>query len=205
MRQVQDIRSRTSTGPRIDRARRICIASVVLFAAAPISAQGREPAFPTGPYKYIVLDQELRDVLTEYGRNTGMVVQLSDDVHGRVRGPLPAATAEGFLKRLCETYGLVWYYDGAVLYINAASELRTELINLGAMRADDVSSRLKDVGLVDPRFSLNVTADAGVMTVSGPPPYVQRVRDMLAALTKAREQRPVDPGDDSRVRVFRGG
>jgi type II secretory pathway component GspD/PulD (secretin) len=179
--------------------------AATLVGAAPGCVRGDGLRLPAGPYKYIVIDQDLREVLAEFGRNTNVVVKLSDDVQGRVRGPLPVSSPEEFLTRLMESYGLVNYYDGAVLQINAATELRTELLDIGNVRADEVSSKLKEMGLVDPRFRLSVTADARVISVSGPPPYVARVKEMLAVLARATAQRPGEIGDDSRVRVFRGG
>ncbi len=112
---------------------------------------------------------------------------------------------EEFLKRLGESYGFVWYYDGAVLQINATSELRTELLDLGNVRADEVSSKLGEMGLLDPRFRLSVTADAGIVSVFGPPPYVTRVKEMVAVLARVRTQQPGEISDDRRVRVYRGG
>lgn len=159
---------------------------------------------PSGPYPYVVIEQDLRDLLTEYGHNVNLVVQLSDDVHGRVRGPLPASTAQEFLDRLCERFGLVWYYDGSVLFVSAQNELRTELIDIGKAPPKAMSDKLASLDIVDSRFPVKVTSDPAAVSVSGPPPYVARLREMVTMLARSLA-RPVEVGEDDRVRVYRGG
>ena len=89
------------------------------------TAQSLEPKWATGPYRYIVVDQDIRAILTEFGRNMNVTVKVSDQVAvRRIRGRLPVAGAKDFLNRLCESYGLAWYFDGAVLHISGTTEVR---------------------------------------------------------------------------------
>jgi type III secretion protein C len=155
-----------------------------------------EPKWPSGPYKYVVVEQDLKDALVEFGRNTNLPVKVSDEVSGKLRGEFPAANAAQFLERLCESYGLVWYFDGSLLYINATAELRTEVIDLGPLKASDVAEKLTRLGIADWRFPIRVSPGAGVASVSGPPPYLALLRQTLGVLAKQ--------GEDTRVRVFRG-
>jgi type II secretory pathway component GspD/PulD (secretin) len=182
--------------------------AVLLVTAAlvsPETALASEPKWPAGPYKYMVIDQDVKGVLTEFGRNIGVPVDLSDQVKGRLRGRLAVATAREFLDRLCESYGLVWYFDGAVLHVNARAEIRTELISIGRLPAAEVSEKLNALGIADSRFPVRSTQDAGVVSVSGPPPFVSLVRQTLTALAPPPPVREDSHGDEIRVRVFRGG
>src|SRR5215467_12656878 len=114
--------------------RALFIVVVAAALTAPLArAHAMEPKWPTGPYKYLVIDQDIKGVLSEFGRNVDMPVDLSDQVKGRLRGRLPTASAKEFLDSLCESYGLVWYFDGAVLHVNAKAELKTELISIGRL------------------------------------------------------------------------
>jgi type III secretion protein C len=180
------------------------ILAAASLAAAAHSAQGRPIEFPPGSYTYVVIDQDLRDLLTEFGHTLNFVVQLSDEVHGRVRGPLPVSTAQEFLDRICDRFGLVWYYDGSVLFISAQTELRTELIDIGKAPPKAVSDKLSSLDIVDPRFPVTVTADPAMLAVSGPPSYLSRLRETVTLLVRSLG-RPVQVGDDDRVKVFRGG
>jgi type III secretion protein C len=183
----------------------VVIAALTLSAG---SARSMEPKWPPGPYKYMVIDQDIKSVLTEFGRNIDVPVDVSDQIKGRLRGRLQVTAAKEFLNMLCESYGLVWYFDGAVLHVNARTEVKTELVNIGRLSPEDVTDRLNTLGIADPRFPVRSTPDAGVVSVSGPPPFVSLVRQTLIASARAAAPPAVREdthGDEIRVRVFRGG
>jgi type II secretory pathway component GspD/PulD (secretin) len=187
-------------------SRRLFTALVVTAALAPVGvALAMEPGWPVGPYRYMVIDQDLKGVFTEFGRNVGVPIDLSDQVKGRLRGRLAVATAREFLDTLCESYGLVWYFDGAVLHVTAKAETRTELISIGRLSPSEVTAKLSALGIADPRFPVRTTQDTGVVSVSGPPPFVSLVRQTLTALVPPPPVREDSHGDEIRVRVFRGG
>ena len=61
------------------------IVSVVLTAAAVLIgmtqvAGALDPKWPPGPYKYVVIEQNLKDALIEFGRNINVPVKVSDEV-----------------------------------------------------------------------------------------------------------------------------
>lgn len=178
----------------------------------PVSpAQSLEPKWPSGPYRYLVVDQDLRDILSEFGRNLNIGVQISDQVAGRrIRGRVPITTAKEFLTRICESYGLVWYYDGAKLHINAENEVRAEMVSLGQVNPATMKERLQELGIADARYAIRSTGgDSRVLSVSGPPRYLEHIREAVAAMQKpaapARNVQEVPNGDYKNVRIFRGG
>jgi type III secretion protein C len=180
------------------------IVSAVLTAAAILVGMSQvagalDPKWPSGPYKYVVIEQDLKNALIEFGRNINVPVKVSDEVKGKVRGDLGAGSAEEFFKQLTANHGLVWYFDGSVLHINAASELRTEVIDLGRIASTDVVTKLTKLGIADSRYPIRTTPGSGVISISGPPPYIVLVRQTLIAMARA-----VPQGEDTRVRVFRG-
>src|SRR4029450_999932 len=136
----------------------------------PRAAEALDPKWPPGPYKYVVIEQELKDALIEFGRNVNVPVKVSDEVKGKLRGDLGAGSAEDFFKRLTSSHGLVWYFDGSVLHVNSASELRTEVIDLGRILPTDVVSKLTKLGIADPRYPIRTTPGSVVISVSGAPP-----------------------------------
>lgn len=166
------------------------IVSAVLTAAIlvgmPQVARALDPKWPPGPYRYVVIEQDLKDALIEFGRNINVPVKVSDVVKGKLRGDLGSGSAEEFFKRLTASQGL-------------ASELRTEVIDLGRILPTDVVSKLSKLGIADPRYPIRTTPGSGLISVSGPPPYIVLVRQTLIAMA-----RQVPEGEDTRVRVFRG-
>ena len=172
------------------------------------SARSAEPKWPAQPYRYMVVDQDLRDVLTEFGRNIGVPIRISDAAAGRrVRSEFATLGARDFLQRLCSGYGLVWYFDGTVLHISGDGEIRTEFITLAAVRSDKLLDRLNALGIADSRYAVRTTGKAGVVSISGPPPFLSLVRQTVDAMEKSMAPQPVrevKDGDEKKVRVFRG-
>jgi type II secretory pathway component GspD/PulD (secretin) len=140
------------------------------------SVLAAEPNWPAGPFRYLVIDQDTRDVLQEFGNITNIPIALSDAVRGHERGPFPITTAENFLKGICENQGLVWYFDGSKLYISAASEIDSLMITLGPLRLQELSDRLDKLHIADSRYPLHTTQKTDAILVSGPPPYLALVR-----------------------------
>jgi type II secretory pathway component GspD/PulD (secretin) len=154
-----------------------------------------EPTWPSGPYMYVVIDQDIRDTLREFGHNVGVQVKVSDQIPGqRIRGKLPTDSARTFLDALCESYAIVWFYDSGVLYFSAETEVRAEQVNLGVISADTIIYKI-----TDPRFPIK-KVDWNVISISGPPPYVSSVRQTLANMQKTPTQQK-----QKEVTVFRAG
>ena len=72
-----------------------------------------------------------------------------------------------------------------MLHVNSASELRTEVIDLGRILPTDVVSKLSRLGIADPRYPIRTTPGSGLISVSGPPPYIVLVRQTLIAMARA--------------------
>lgn len=185
---------------RIGRAARNLAAVIVVAATFAEPASAAPPWFEE-PYNYVVLDQDIRETLTEFGRNLGLPVVLSDAVNGRVRGRVEAETAGQFIGRLSTVNGLTWYFDGSVLHVSADREFATRVIDSGRLSGDVVAQQMRDLGLADDRFSLRVARGGNVITVSGPPAYI----NVVGQVVERMQPEPVVAGDDPRVRVFRGG
>lgn len=164
------------------------------------SVQALEPKWPPGPYKYLVIDQDVKDVLIEFGHNIGVSVDVSEQVKGRLRGRLPVVTAKEFLDKLCESYGLVWYFDGSTLHVNTKTEVKTELIDIGRVPSKQLTTRLTALGIADPRFPVRGTPNGGVVSVSGPPSYIALVRQTLTAMARVASV----PENTRHVTIWRG-
>ena len=81
-----------------------------------------------------------------------------------------------------------------MLHINAATELRTEVIDLGRILADGVVSKLTKLGIADPRYAIRTMPGSGIISISGPPPYIVLVRQTLLAMARQQAAPPEDPG-----------
>lgn len=170
-------------------------------AAGPCVAA--EPNWPTAPYEYVVVDQDLRTVLTQFGANTGLRIALSEAVQGRVHGRTPAAPARDILNGLAQSFGFDWYYDGAVIWVSAASEAETHILPLQGVSFARLRSGLTAADLLDRRFQLKAGIGPDIAIVSGPPRYIAMVKQAVAALSADKPTAPkVEP--EQTLVVFRG-
>lgn len=173
--------------------RRIAGRLVILFGAltAPHRAMA-EPPWPAGTYSYVVVDQDLRDLLQQFGVNTGLKVALSDKVQGRVHGPLPSLPSGQFLDSLAQQFGLEWVYDGSIISVSAVSESQTEMLPLRNVPFGKLRDGLAGAGLLDTRYQFRPVMDGHTALISGPPRYIGLAHDGLAAIL-ADKPVPVTP------------
>lgn len=177
---------------------RVAVAAASLLGAVLVAgrAWAGEPEWPAAPYDYVVVDQDLRTVLEQFGINTGLRVVLSDAVQGRVRGRLPPAPPRRFLDHLTEMFGLDWYYDGAVIAISAKSEAQSAMIKLKKGGFQEFRRAFATAGFSDRRYQLQPGPEGDSVIASGPPRYLAVVKQLAANLSP--------PQESTQVTIIRG-
>ena len=153
-----------------------------------------EPAAPSIPWKMpsytlVARDMDLRIALDTFAVAEGLSVVMSPNVSGRFSGDFKDVPPDEFLDRLATTHNLIWYYDGAALYIYGAGEITTMLVDLKYMKAGEVRQMLAELGVEDRRFPLKTTSNDELVMVAGPPRYVSLVAEMIAKADSLREKR----------------
>lgn len=171
-----------------------------LLFSTPFSALAAQSGWLEAPYEYVVINQDLRGALAEFGRNLRIPVLYSDRVRGRIKGNIRATTAAQFLEGLADGNNLTWYFDGAALHIATSEESTTEVVNVGRIDGRVVVNEMRRLHLMDERFVLEVGAGSTALRISGPPAFVAMVRQVIATIQPPRQI----AGDDPTVRVFRG-
>ena len=188
-------------------------AELLKLSAAMCETSGNPQAFVqcdrgARPYQYYIVEQDLRTVLEEFGRNLGLRMTVSPAVQGRVKGNLPQSSAKGFLEALGRAYGLDWYYDGFTLNVSAISEGRNRQVELNDLSFEAAVAGVRQAGLFDERFQIRTGPSRSVAVVSGPPRFVEAVTEAISSLAR-RPPAPapaaaLTPPSRGVVRVFRG-
>ena len=167
------------------------LASAVIFAlpfvSAPLCADPIPWKLPS--YTLVARDMDLGMALDTFAVAEGLSVVKSPSVGGVFSGDFRNVKPDDFLDRIAKTHNLIWYYDGAALYIYGAGEIATMLIDLQYMKAGEVRAMLAELGVEDARFPLKTTSNDELVMVSGPPRYVSLVAEMVAKADKLRERR----------------
>lgn len=140
-------------------------------------------------YTLVARDMDLRTALDTFAVAEGLSVVMSQSVTGAFSGDFKDVAPADFLNKIATTHNLIWYYDGAALYLYGAGEIATMLIDLQYMKAGEVRAMLAELGVEDSRFPLKKTSNDELVMVSGPPRYVALVSEMIAKADRLREKR----------------
>ncbi len=168
-------------------ALKIIVFALVVAACVPLSAA--QIPWKLERYTLVARDMDLRTTFDTFAAAQGLSVVMSPSVAGVFSGNFKEVRSAEFLDRLATAHNLIWYYDGAALYIYGAGEIATMLIDLKYMKADEVRAMIAELGVEDARFPLKKTSNDELVMVSGPPRYVALVAEMVAKADKLREKR----------------
>ena len=141
----------------------------------------------------------VRQALETFGVAEGVPVLLSAAAGGVVSGDFKDVPALEFLERIVTINNLVWYYDGATIYVYGASEVTTVMLELKYMKAGELQKVLGEFGILDDRYPIRSAQNDELIMVSGPPRYVELVAEMIARADKLREIRTFN---EVEVRLF---
>ena len=176
------------------------LALVVPGVALADEASSINPQWFEQPYAYVLVEQDVRAALEEFGHNLGLIVVMSDKVRGKARSTVRGRSAGDFLTRLCDTNGLSWYYDGNILYLSSDTETGTRLFPVQAHSAQ-LEDWLNSLDVYGKQLSSRFGPNGDELFVSGPPAYLSMVQQHVD-----QQRRPVAAPvvRERGVRVFRG-
>ena len=160
-----------------------------IFTFSHSAAQAAEIPWKLPSYTLVARDMDLRVALDTFAVAEGLSVVMSPAVAGVFSGDFKGVTPDAFLDKVATTHNLIWYYDGAALYVYGAGEISTLLIDLQYMKAGEVRAMLAELGVEDARFPLKTTSNDELIMVSGPPRYVSLVSEMVSKADKLKEMR----------------
>ena len=171
--------------------KRILLAFLCICAAALAARANATNAIPwrVGKYSLIARQMSLREAFDTFGVTEGLSVVTSEQVQGSFSGDFVDMPAQEFLERMCTMHNLIWYYDGAALYICSSGEVISQLIDLAYMKAGDVRAMLRELGVEDSRFPIKTANNDELIMVSGPPRYVQLVLETIERADRLKQLR----------------
>ncbi len=175
----------------------LLVVALALLVAAPVRAA--DAPWAGRDYRYVVIQQDVREVLEEFGRNLSLPVAVSDAVTGEVNGDIDATRAGDFLRQVCAANGLAWFYDGYVLHVATRGELSQRLFDLDGVDRERLLAALARSEIGAP-LDATLIDDGARLEVSGPPAWITSVARRLEGL-----RRPAPPaGPSGGVKIYRG-
>jgi len=127
-------------------------------------------------FSFVYKGEDIQHVLRDFCSLYGIPVVISEKVKGQVNGVFKGIYPKNFFEDIAKSYGLMWFFDGSVLYVYSSEEIESCLIRLRFKSIDGLKNTLKTLNIYDNRFPLRAGKRDGIVFVSGPPKYVQLVR-----------------------------
>ena len=171
----------------------------LFFACAFPRAFSSDVPWRLPTYTLVARDMDLRTALDTFAVAEGLSVVMSQSVGGVFSGDFRDVPPIEFLDKLATTHNLIWYYDGAALYLYGAGEIQTLLLDLRYMKAGQVRDMLVELGGEDSRYPLKTASDDQLVMVAGPPRYVALVAEMVAKADSLREKKTLQ---EIEARIF---
>ena len=183
-----------------NRLTALLLLAAACFSLTPaIPASAEECVWRQPTFSYVAEDQDLAQVLAAFGATEGLSVVVSPEVQGTVSGSFMEVTPEDFLESLSAAHGLVWYRDGAGLFVYASHEVDSAFMTLEFLTPADAIELVKTLGIYADRFPLRSVENPPMIHVVGPPRYLQNISAVIKAAEDQLSRREVRQEE---VRLF---
>ena len=152
-----------------------CVMAAALAAgvvqAAPIPLEGRQ-------VDMTAREQPIASFLQDFFGTLDMPVSVSGSAKGAVNGVF-RGPADRVLANILRSFGLMAYYDGAVVHIYTPGEISTRTFAIGQGNASAVINTARDMRLTDARNTLRVSQN-GALIASGNKRFVEMVGELAS-------------------------
>jgi type III secretion protein C len=153
------------------------------------------------PVRIVASEKKLADFLRELSASQGTTAVIDPKIDGVISGTFGGSTRGGnartVLDAVCSNYGLTWYFDGSLLFIEQAADARNEVLPILGTNAPRIADTLNKLQVWDKRYPLVISQNENSVFVSGPKRYVEMVRQIVKSIDYRASQ-----VDHAEVRMF---
>lgn len=153
----------------------------LLCSLASLSADAAPIRWRSTEIQYAAEGKDVKDVLRDLAASQNIAANVAPGVSGAVSGKMKMSP-QRFLDTLAASFGFVWYYDGTVLYVTPASDMKSTLVKLDHANTGDLRDLLEQMKVADPRYPMTYNAQQRTALVAGPPRYVELVTSVAERL-----------------------
>lgn len=129
-------------------------------------------------YYHFSKDQDLKELIRNFCSMQGIDVVLSDQISDVVNGKFSNISAKQFWKDITSAYGLVWFYDGGILYVYKSNEIISQVLQMSQAEMYTLAKVILQLNFVSSNFSFRPLEKAGILVVSGPPKIMSLIEEL---------------------------
>ena len=137
----------------------------------------------TSRARFIARKEPVEQLFKAIGSETHKATRLSNKARQyRISGEFDLRKPFALIERVTSSLGLIWYFDGQIIYVYDNSEVASAMLTVASDTVDSLVSSLKKSALYDNRFPIRHAVGTDFVYVSGPPKYVEVVQAAAALL-----------------------
>jgi type III secretion protein C len=163
-----------SKTPLIDLSSVQMIDSVVFAEGDPAD---RLP-WKTAEYYHFAKNQELKELIRNFCVMQSMDVILSDNISDVVNGKFSNVTPHQFWKDIINAYGLVWFFDGSMMYVYKSDEVSSTVYQMSRDEMRTLVKVITQLGFLSSNVTFRPLETAGILVVSGPPKLMSLIEEL---------------------------
>ena len=143
----------------------------------------------TKRYGYVAQQQSLRSLLYDFGTTLEVPVIVSSKIAAIADGRIDVMAAEAFLGEVHTRFGVLWVYDGAVLYLYDRAENARESVAFPFEARERMRTEMNTAGVRGAPISMRFVPNEDLLQISGPPRFVEWARQTAEEIaSKARAE-----------------
>lgn len=162
-------------------------AVALFFLCAPAQAAGPFRV----PFTYFADSQELSTVLSNFARTEGYIADFTVGVQGKVSGRFKDVSGHTFLKGMQSAFDVNWYIMGNTIHFYNSRESSRTFIAPRTCTAAEIYKVLSKSGVFSPQLPARLNETGDVISVSGPPAYLNQIRTAALAYESAQAEQVV--------------
>jgi len=137
--------------------------------------------WPTSPSYLYLRDKPLPNAIIDFCKMQDVDVVLSENVKAstqKVNQSFERVFPIEIWNRLVKSCGLMWFWDGHILFVYESGESVTETLQTHPQQIEPTLSMMKALGFYGSNMGLNYMKEGGIIVASGAPKYIQFLKDM---------------------------
>ncbi|MDR0693262.1 MAG: hypothetical protein LBF49_01665 [Puniceicoccales bacterium] len=168
---------------------------ILVFICCTLHAEEKDPIgvspygalpFSKSSYYHFAKDQNLSALIQDFFSMQGITVVISDRINYTVNGKFSKMDPAEFWTYITKAYGLVWFFDGKIMFVYTNAELQTQIFRMDRDGIGTLSVILSRLGFVASDFSFRDVGEANVLIVTAPPQYINVINDIATKFVPSK-------------------
>lgn len=162
-----------------------------LLATEGLCASSRASLPFRSAFSYYADNENICTVLSAFARAEGYGSVCSSGLSGQMSGRFEQLTPRTFLDGMRSAFGVRWYTQGRTVTFWHDAEKTSAFLAPTTVSAAELRNMLRSAGMISPQLPVHLIPAQNLLSVSGPPIYVDQLKAAMAAFEEAQGSRMV--------------